>query len=157
MTSRACPSSSLTQMPPPDRGGVGGRGFIEGGPHGAAGLFELLVPSQEDFIFTPAVVHPLGAEFSESTADLIAQARQRLDIWREIAVRIPNTEVKFRLCPELPDRSDEKVITADEWRYLSLLDGKATVADVITKTGSSAFRVCSALYRLALEDLITER
>ncbi len=124
--------------------------------HNLNGLFELLVPSEEDFIFTPGVFHPLGAQFAESTSDLITQARQRLDIWREIAVRIPNTDVTFKLCPELPDHSDEKVITADEWRYLSLLDGKTSVADVITRTGSSAFRVCSALYRLALEDLITE-
>lgn len=124
--------------------------------HNLNGLFELLVPSTEDYIFTPALVHPLGSRFSEATDGLINQARQRLDIWREIAVRIPNTDVTFRLSPELPDRCEEKVITADEWRYLSLLDGKTSVAEVITRTGSSAFRVCSALYRLALEDLIVE-
>lgn len=124
--------------------------------HNLNGLFELLVPSEEDFVFTHDVVHRLGGYFGEPTEDLITQARQRLNIWREIAVRIPNTNVVFRLCKELPNHIDEKLITADEWRYLSQLDGKTTVADVITRTGSSAFRVCSALYRLALEDLITE-
>ncbi len=125
--------------------------------HNLNGLFELLVPSTEDYSFTPGATHPLGSRFSELAEDLINQARQRLDIWREIAVRIPNTDVAFKLSPELPNKTQEKVITADEWRYLSLLDGKTSVAEVITRTGSSAFRVCSALYRLALEDLITEK
>jgi hypothetical protein len=145
-------AQALAQMSP-EAAPVLGRLLHE---HNLNGLFELLVPGTEDYSFTPNVTHPLGARFSEPTEDLINQAGQRLDIWREIAVRIPNTNVAFRLSPELPDRCEEKVITADEWRYLSLLDGKTSVADVITLTGSSAFRVCSALYRLALEDLIVE-
>ena len=47
-------------------------------------------------------------------------------------------------------------MTADEWRYLSLLDSHRSVADVITETGESAFRVCTSLYRLLLEGLIEE-
>lgn len=117
-------------------------------------MFELLVPSKEQFTFDEGATHRLGTAFSEPAAALVDQAQRRLEIWKKIAKRIPNTSVKFGLNPTLP--GDEQVITNDEWRYLALLDGRTTVAAVIAETGDSAFRVCSGLYRLLLEDLIHE-
>lgn len=117
-------------------------------------MFELLVPSKEQYSFDEGATHRLGTAFAEPAAGLVDQAQRRLEIWKQIAQRIPNISVKFGLNPELP--GDEQVVTNDEWRYLSLLDGRTTVADVIAQTGDSAFRVCSGLYRLLLEDLIHE-
>ena len=119
-------------------------------------LFELLVPSKAAFSFEPDLVHAVGAHFSEDTAQLVDQAKRRLEIWAEIASSIPNTAAIFTLAMQLPDKADERVVTSDEWRYLSLLDGRRTVADVISMTQMSAFRVVSALYRMLLEGLIEE-
>lgn len=119
-------------------------------------LFELLVPSEADFSFEPDVVHPVGPYFSEDVQQLVDQAKRRLEIWAEIASSIPNTAAIFTLAKQLPDGADERLVTADEWRYLSLLDGTRTVADVISTTQMSAFRVVSALYRMLLEGLIEE-
>ncbi len=119
-------------------------------------LFELLVPSQADFAFEPDLVHPVGPHFAEPVDQLVDQAKRRLEIWAEIAASIPNTGAVFTLATQLPDGADERVVTADEWRYLSLLDGRRTVADVISTTKMSAFRVVSALYRMLLEGLIEE-
>lgn len=124
--------------------------------HNLTGLFEHLVPSGGTWEFIEGETHPVGARFSEDTADLLAQAERRLDIWKQIAARIPSTNVAFRLSKSLPDAGEERVVTADEWRYLALLDSHRTVADVINETGESAFRVCSSLYRLLLEELIEE-
>lgn len=117
-------------------------------------MFELLVPSSEQYSFDDGATHRLGATFSEPAAGLVDQAQRRLEIWKQIAQRIPNTGVKFGLNSDLP--GDEQVISNDEWRYLAMLDGRNSVADVISSTGDSAFRVCSGLYRLLLEDLIHE-
>ncbi len=117
-------------------------------------MFELLVPSSEQFSFDEGATHRLGTVFSEAASGLVDQAQRRLEIWKQIAKRIPNTTVRFGLNRELP--ADEQLISNDEWRYLSMLDGQTTVADVISETGDSAFRVCSGLYRLLLEDLIHE-
>lgn len=117
-------------------------------------MFELLVPSGEQFSFDEGATHRLGTRFSESSNSLLDQATRRLDIWKQIAHKIPNTGVKFALNSDLP--SDEQLISNDEWRYLAMLDGRTSVADVISRTGESAFRVCSGLYRLLLEDLIHE-
>ena len=119
-------------------------------------LFELLVPSDAEFSFEPDVTHPVGPHFAEDANQLVEQAKRRLEIWAEIAASIPNTGAVFTLAQQLPDGADERVITADEWRYLSLLDGHRTVADVISITGMSAFRVVSALYRMLLEGLVEE-
>lgn len=117
-------------------------------------LFELLVPSQAPFAFRAGETHPLGDHFAEPVPELITQATRRLELWTEIATRISSTDDVFAPAPELPGNAQERIITADEWRYLSLLNGRRSVADVITGTQSSAFRVCSTLYRLVLEGLI---
>ncbi len=124
--------------------------------HNLNGLFELLVPGEVSLVFEAGVTHGLGVGFAEDARELVAQAERRLDIWRKIASRIPSTAARFRLASALPDGGEERMITADEWRYLALLDGHRSVADVITETGESAFRVCSALYRLLLEGLVQE-
>ncbi len=119
-------------------------------------LFELLVPSDRPFVFEDSTVHALGHRFRESTEHLVTQAKRRLEIWSQIASRIPSTAAAFRLASMLPQNADERTVTADEWRYLSLLDGHRSVADVITTTKESAFRVCSSLYRMLLEGMIEE-
>ncbi len=124
--------------------------------HNLTGLFELLVPHEGEFKFEDGPVHPLGSRFSEPTPELVSQAQRRLDIWRQIAARIPSTAVAFCLSRTLPEEAEERMVTADEWRYLSLLDSHRSVADVINVTGESAFRVCSSLYRLLLEGVIEE-
>ena len=124
--------------------------------HNLNALFELLVVTDAPYRFAPAAAHPIGPRFAEDTVELTTKARQRLEIWRRIAVKIPNTSAVFTLSPSLPTEVGERVVTADEWRFLSRLDGTNTVADIINQTGESAFRVCSALYRLLLEELIEE-
>ena len=119
-------------------------------------LFELLVPSEAAFSFQSGRGHRLGDRLASETGTLLAQAEHRVEIWRRIASRIPSTSAAFRLAPTLPEATFERLVTADEWQYLSCLDGRTTVADVITGSGESAFRVCSTLYRLLLEGLIDE-
>lgn len=120
-------------------------------------LFELIVPSDHSFEFENDTSHPIGPRYAEPVAELVTQAQRRLEIWKEIAARIPATNVVFKLAGELPGATEERLVTSDEWRYLALLDGRRTVADVITTTGESAFRVCSLFYRLLLEEVIVEK
>lgn len=119
-------------------------------------LFELLVPSDATFSFENDRIHRLGPKLAGNTGTLLAQAEHRVDIWRRIASRITSTNAAFRLAPALPGSNFERLVTADEWQYLAQLNGRSTVADVITNTGESAFRVCSTMYRLLLEGLIEE-
>ncbi len=119
-------------------------------------LFEVLVPADLDYHFEPDREHRLGDSFAVETTELLGQASRRVEIWRRIASRIPSTSAVFELSPILPDGLVERLVSYDEWRYLAQMNGKNTVADIITETGESAFRVCSVLYRLLLEGVIGE-
>jgi hypothetical protein len=122
--------------------------------HVLAALFELLVPAEEAITLEAGARHVVGARFAQPAEHLVDTARRRIELWRRIAERIPSTGVRFRLAPALP--VSERTVTADEWSLLALLDGQRTVAAVVTDSGESAFRVCSVLYRMLLEDLIEE-
>lgn len=119
-------------------------------------LFELLVPSEAEFSFHSGRQHRLGDRLATDTGTLLAQAEHRIEIWRMIASRIPSTSTRFRMASAMADGRFDRTITADEWQYLACLDGQTSVAEVITSTGESAFRVCSTLYRLLQEGLIDE-
>lgn len=122
--------------------------------HNLSVFFELVVPADWSFEFVEEQ-HELGSYFSEPVDLLLEQAEHRLEIWTKIASRIPSTALVFQMVPELPIVT-EVVISPDQWRYLALLDGRSSVAQLIGATGESAFRVCSALYRLLLEGLVQE-
>ncbi len=119
-------------------------------------LFEMLVPGEMEIEFNEGVMHPLGSRFGEHAVELLDKATRRMELWRRIAARIPSTTAVFSWAPDLPERMEARLVTNDEWRYLAQLDGRHSVAEVINATGDSAFRVCSALYRLVLEGLIEE-
>lgn len=120
------------------------------------GLFELLVPSRLRFNFDPGRYHPLGDELAEDTTELLGQAQSRLDVWRRIAARIPSTSARFVMARRLPNGARDRVIDADDWLLLALLDGRRSVEDLVTTTGRTPFQVCSTLYRLLLEGLVEE-
>jgi len=124
--------------------------------HNLNAVFELLIPSVAGFHFQPGAVHPLGDELSHETDALVTRAEQRLDIWRQIAKHVPSTQASFRLTQALPDGDDQREVSATDWRLLALLDGRRTVADLVTETGDTAFLVCSTLYRMLLDNLIEQ-
>lgn len=121
--------------------------------HTAAALFELLLTTGEPLELRAEARHVLGARFAEPVGDVLDDVRRRIGLWRRIAGRIPSTAARFRLARQLPGDRD-RLVEADEWAFLALLDGNRTVADVITETGDSAFRVCALLYRFLVEQVI---
>ncbi len=124
--------------------------------HNLTGLFEMMVAGAGRFTTESLALHPLGSRFAESVDDLLGQAERRLGIWREIAGRIPSTGSRFAMADRLPDGVDERVVSADEWRYLALVATGASVGDLIAATGESAFRVMTSLYRLLLEGVVVD-
>lgn len=124
--------------------------------HNLTALFEMMVAGSSTFTTDAHVLHPIGPRFAESVDDLLGQAERRLLIWRDIATRIPSTSNRFRLAPELPAGVEERVFNADEWRYLALIGGGRSVAELIDDTGERAFRIMTSLYRLLLEGVITD-
>lgn len=109
-------------------------------------LFEFLVPGETSFAFVPDTTRPLGGRFAFAPADVIDEARGRVEAWKVIAEAIPSVSVVMRLRRQL--NAPTIAIDADDWRILALVDGRSSVADIIRDLGMSAFAVCGVLHRL---------
>jgi hypothetical protein len=116
--------------------------------HSVTTAFELMVPSDDPFRFSPDRVHPFGASFRFKAEQILRDAGRRVDAWRAIAEVIPSTAIVLRVAAHLPIEADSVTITGTEWQVLAALDGQRTVTDIIRSLGMSAFTVCSALHRL---------
>lgn len=122
-----------------------------------AGLLELLVPSEADFEIHPDRLHKLGSSLAADANSFVAKAKYRLQIWKKIASAIPGVDAVFEVNALLPDAQPSRNITADEWKYLSRVNGHNSVEQIVYETQEPAFRVCTSLYRLKLEGLIAEK
>lgn len=109
-------------------------------------VFELLLSPDDTFAFLPGAGHPLGDRFPFDAQPALDEARRRVEAWRVIAEAIPSTDAVLRLRRELP--APAITLDAQDWRVLSLVDGRATVAGIIRELGMSAFAVCAVLHRL---------
>ena len=114
--------------------------------HTVGAVFELMLPSDDEFAFLAGEKHPIGDRFTFTVDEVLEDAAQRVEAWKVIAESIPSTSVQMRLAHDLPRA--KIVISADEWHVLSRVDGRATIADIIRELGMSAFAVCAVLHRL---------
>lgn len=118
-------------------------------------LFELLlVPETAVFEFAAGETHVIGARFGFEHADLLVEAERRVDGWRRIARSVPSTGSVLRPVRHLD--GPEVTVGAADWAVLALLDGRRTVADLITDLGLSAFVVCAQLHRLREAGLVEQ-
>lgn len=140
-----------------DAGSTLGDALVEGGvdadraravlyDHTVGAIFELMLPGDDAFAFLPDEHHPIGARFTFTVDELLADAGQRVDAWKVIAEAIPSISIRMRLTRSIPRA--QMTITADEWHVLARVDGHDTIADIIRELGMSAFAVCAVLHRL---------
>jgi hypothetical protein len=117
-------------------------------------VFQMLLPSQEEFTFVPGERLPIADHFQFPTEMILAEAGQRVAEWAEIAASITSTQSVFRpvrsLRPELPSVT----LSSEEWTVLAVLDGRRTVAQTIAALGRSAHDVCAVLHRLLKSGLV---
>lgn len=115
-------------------------------------FFEFLVPGRSSFRYVADPAGLVGGRFTFAPSDVIDEAQARVAAWKVIAEAIPSTTVVVRLRRDLDAPSIS--IAADDWRVLALVDGRATVADIIGATGQSAFAVCGVLHRLMVSGAV---
>ncbi len=115
-------------------------------------FFEFLVPGRTSFRYYAEPAGLVGGRFAFTPSEVIDQAQERVAAWKTIAEAIPSTTVVVRLRRALDAPSIS--IDADDWRVLALVDGRATVAEIIGELGLSAFAVCGVLHRLMVSGAV---
>lgn len=121
--------------------------------HTVSTLFELLLPSRDRFRFVPGEEHAFAVEPGFPIDDCLADARRRLERWREIAAVIPSTATVLRRTATLPAGTDQVTVSATEWEVLGLLDGHRDVTTLVHATGRGALALSALLHRLVVDGL----
>ncbi|HYM59505.1 MAG TPA: DUF4388 domain-containing protein [Thermoanaerobaculia bacterium] len=91
----------------------------------------------------------------ESVQNLILEGLRRLDELSHLTSLLPGDDQALYVAPEPPN--DEIRLTAREWAFLSLVNGKRTVRQIIEASGREEGEARAALIGLLTADLIVDR
>jgi len=89
-----------------------------------------------------------------STMNIIMEGTRRIDEWLEIQKVLPPNDVllKIRLTPKR--KTDEVVLSMDEFKILSIINGERTLPDIIEASPIGEFPTCRALYKMIVAGLV---
>jgi hypothetical protein len=76
-----------------------------------------------------------------------------LDEWREIQAVIPSLECRARLSEELG--TEQLVIDRERWRFLTAIDGRRSVRELVRKTNQPVLDVCHTILQLVDAGAVT--
>jgi len=110
---------------------------------GTGGTFEV---HQEEWIGGPLDLDP----------DALASAiDERRDAWAIIIDRIGSLEDPPMLAAQLPDGTEEVILSGDQWRLVTLMDGSRTAPDIARDSSLSVFAVATALADMEKAGIVT--
>ncbi len=117
-------------------------------------VFQLLLPSAEAFVFAETPPPTFAVSINFSTSEILSEATGRVAQWAQIAESISSVDLVLRPRRKLPADTGPVSLTTREWEVLSVLDGRRSVAQVISAVGRDAFDVCSVLHRFLVDALV---
>lgn len=114
-------------------------------------VFSLLRWSDGEFAFVGDEVDPDDLGATVAVDELVAEGKRRLEAWASLVEQVPAPDSVVSVNPA-PDT--DPTASPDEWALLSLVDGKRTVADLVTLSGRGEYAVVSALAGLVGRGLL---
>ncbi len=139
--------------------------YIQGGQVISARLGRL--PAQEalyafftlpagSFSFEEATELPVR-DISGSNELLIMEGIRRVDEWATIKDKAPSMDVVLGLVTTPDEGRREISLEPEEWRVLTLVDGRNTVGDIAERSGLGEFRTCQIVVHLLEATLIEKK
>ena len=86
-----------------------------------------------------------------NTMEIVLEATRRIDEWSVLKKLLPNDKLVFKISEK--SQGSENV-TKNEWRLLSLINGRRSLRDLINESGYSDFAAFKIVYSLMLSGLI---
>ena len=118
-------------------------------------LYTLFTLPAGTFVFDEGVDLP-PREINGSNEMLIMEGIRRVDEWTLIRDRTPPLDTVLGLAMTLNERRPEVSLAPEEWRILTLVDGRNTIAEISDRSGLGEFRTCQIIVRL-LDALLIEK
>lgn len=119
-------------------------------------LYTLFTFSRGTFLFEEAVELP-PREINAGNEVLIMEGIRRVDEWAALKDKVPPPETVLGLVTSPDERLQEISLEPDEWRVLTLVDGRNTAADIAQRCGLGEFRTSQIIVRLLEASLIEKK
>jgi hypothetical protein len=116
----------------------------------ADAVFELLRWPDGEFAFVVDEGDPDDLGASIPVEEVVAEGQRRLQSWADADMPASLAVMSLATSPNA-----DPVLTRDEWSLLSLVDGRRTVAELVTLSGRGEYVVVSALAGLVERGLLT--
>jgi hypothetical protein len=88
---------------------------------------------------------------------IIMEGVMRQDAWAETQEQLPSLSLIPRLVPNPASSGSEISLEADEWRVLTMVNGKNTVGQIAQRSGLGELRTCEIIARLLSNGLVERR
>jgi hypothetical protein len=96
-------------------------------------------------------------QLSVTVENLIMEGSRRLEEWEQVRRKIPSLDAVVAMAPTPGDNGVEVNLKPEEWRLLSVVDGRRTVGELVELFGQGEFQTCRVLYGLAGAGLLEVR
>jgi DNA-binding MarR family transcriptional regulator len=94
---------------------------------------------------------------TQSNEMIIIEGIARQEAWMRLQEQMPTLSMVPRLVPNPASTGSEISLEAEEWRVLTMVNGKNTVAQIAQRTGLGEARTCEIIARLLGAGLIEKR
>jgi hypothetical protein len=119
-------------------------------------LYSLFTLPSGSFIFEEEVDLP-AREINASNETLIIEGIRRVDEWTVLKDRVPPLDTVLGLVTTTDDRRQEISLEPEEWRVLTLVDGRNTVTDIADRSGLGEFRTRQIIVHLLEAGLVEKK
>ena len=125
---------------------------VLGGSFGEEAVYTMATWNEGSFRFVPEEAPPQHS-ITKNNTNLLMEAARRLDEWKVLSKKIPSLDMVPRF--EVPQGKQGKInLNTQEWLILSKVSGAASIAEIASSSGLSAFDVTKMLYGLVTMGLV---
>jgi hypothetical protein len=117
----------------------------------ADAVFSLLRWADGEFAFVVDEVDPDDLGATVPVEHVVAEGQRRLAAWAELVEQVPAPDAVVTVNP-VP--AADPAASRDEWALLAMVDGRRTVADLVSLSGRGEYAVVSALAGLVSRGLL---
>ncbi len=94
---------------------------------------------------------------AQSNEMIIMEGIMRHDEWSQVEEKVPSLSMIPRLVPNPAATGSEISLEAEEWRVLTMVNGRNTVGQIAQRSGLGELRTCEIVARLLNSGLIEKR
>ena len=94
-------------------------------------------------------------QLAVSVENLIMEGSRRLEEWEQVRRKIPDLDAVVGMAPVVSEGDTVDVnLQPDEWRLLTVVDGRRSVRELVDLFGQGEFHLCRILYGMVASGLL---